>query len=207
MFHMFRLVIIEKFEKWEVGIKSKLRVCDGVMFLKFHPHGYECPIELPVITSGSRDKSKAWTWNGDIEKPTLRPSVKTTHSENGSISHLWLNDGVCQYLSDSTDGLAGQTHSLHDLQEEIMLMGNGSKISVGFNNKDLMRGFSKNMSSDCESYCWTLEEIKSAFWKTFHKSGELWFDDLGKNEDCVECTNSFWMEFIENLGVKGQNEY
>jgi hypothetical protein len=83
-------------------------------------------------------------------------------------------------------------------------MKNGSKISVDFNDKDPMRGFSKSMSSDCESDCWTLEEIKNAFWKTFHKSGELWFDYLGDNEDCNQSTNSFWSEFMENLGVKGE---
>jgi hypothetical protein len=86
------------------------------MLLRFQPHGYEYPIELTVITSGSRDKTGAWTWNGDIEKPTLRPSIKTTHGGSGEVSHLWLNEGVCQHLGDSTDGLAGQTLPLQILE-------------------------------------------------------------------------------------------
>lgn len=81
----------------------------GKQFLRFQPNGYDFPIELPVILSGSRKDSGAWTWNGDVEKPTLKPSIKTTHGGSGKISHLWLNDGVCQHLEDSTDGLAGQT--------------------------------------------------------------------------------------------------
>jgi hypothetical protein len=87
---------------------------DGKTYLKFRPHGYMLPIELPVITSGTRDGTGAWTWNGSLETPTLRPSVKTWHA-NGTISHLWLNDGICQHLGDSTDGLAGQTLPLRSL--------------------------------------------------------------------------------------------
>ena len=82
--------------------------------LEFRPHGYANPIELPVITKGSRDDAKAWTWNGSTEKPTLKPSVKTTHPD-GTASHIWLTDGMCQHLSDSTDGLAGQTLPLQQL--------------------------------------------------------------------------------------------
>ena len=85
------------------------------MHLEFRPHGYPFPIVLPVITRGSRDAAKAWTWNGSTEKPTLRPSVKTTHPD-GTVSHLWLNDGMCQHLGDSTDGLAGQTLPLLPLE-------------------------------------------------------------------------------------------
>lgn len=84
------------------------------MHLEFRPHGYPFPIVLPVITRGSRDAAKAWTWNGSTEKPTLKPSVKTTHPD-GTMSHIWLTDGMCQHLSDSTDGLAGQTLPLQQL--------------------------------------------------------------------------------------------
>jgi len=91
----------------------------GKRFLRFFPHGYEHPIELPVITSGCRDDWQAWTWNGSVEKPTLRPSIRTKHGGKPLgqeiVSHLWLNDGECQYLGDSTDGLAGQTLPLRPL--------------------------------------------------------------------------------------------
>ena len=80
----------------------------GEHYLRVQPNGYEFPIVLPVITSGSREQARAWTWNGDLEKPTLKPSVKTTHAD-GKISHIWLTNGICQHLADSTDGLAGQT--------------------------------------------------------------------------------------------------
>ena len=91
---------------------------DGRTYLTFRPQGYANPIDLPVITSGSRDKTGAWTWNGSLDKPTLRPSVKSWHPD-GTISHLWLNEGMCEYLSDSTDGLAGLSLPLFLLENSV----------------------------------------------------------------------------------------
>ena len=89
----------------------------GRDYLRFKPHGYEFPISIPVITHGSRDDANAWTWNGSLEKPTLKPSVKTTHAD-GKVSHIWLTDGMCQHLGDSTDGMAGQTLPLVPLENK-----------------------------------------------------------------------------------------
>jgi len=88
----------------------------GKRYLRFWPHGgYEYPLELPVITSGTREGTGAWTWNGSLEKPTLRPSIRSTHGGSGLVSHYWLTDGECQHLGDSTDGLAGQTLPLRPM--------------------------------------------------------------------------------------------
>lgn len=48
------------------------------------------------------------------------------------------------------------------------------------------------------------ERIKQAFWKEFHKSGELWFPYSTTNgavteEDCTEVTEAFWDSFLEYL--------
>lgn len=92
---------------------------NGRDYLRFQPHGYELPILLPVITHGSREAANAWTWNGSLENPTLKPSVKTTHAD-GKVSHIWLTDGMCQHLGDSTDGLAGQTLPLMSLENSVL---------------------------------------------------------------------------------------
>jgi len=47
----------------------------------------------------------------------------------------------------------------------------------------------------------TLDQIKDAFWKTFHEAGELWFNYLGSKEVNEESTVYNWNEFLENLGV------
>lgn len=43
------------------------------------------------------------------------------------------------------------------------------------------------------------QQIKDAFWKTFHKSSENFFDYLSTEEDNTYSTNSYWDEFFENL--------
>lgn len=75
------------------------------------PTGY---LSLPVITSGSRDDTGCWTWNGDLEKPTLKPSIKQTgHSH---MWHCWLNDGVMQMLDDSDEKWRGMNYELPGLE-------------------------------------------------------------------------------------------
>ena len=69
---------------------------------------------LPVITKGSRRDNNAWTWNGDTEKPTLRPSVLVTMDYAGKPfrCHSWVNDGEAQFLSDCSHELVNQTVEL-----------------------------------------------------------------------------------------------
>ena len=71
-------------------------------------------LHLPVIIKGTREGTGCWTWNGDTEKPTLRPSVLTQgYTMKGGdklvYSHSWVTDGQAQYLDDSTHELRGQT--------------------------------------------------------------------------------------------------
>lgn len=89
---------------------------DGKDYLIFTIQGFETPVQIPVITSGSRDKTGCWTWNGDLEKPTVRPSLLITRF-NGKDTvqyHCWLTDGICKSLSDCTDGNAGKDLPLED---------------------------------------------------------------------------------------------
>jgi len=51
---------------------------------------------------------------------------------------------------------------------------------------------------------YTGKQIKEAFWKTFHKTGELWFSYLDE-ESAENCTTVIWEEFLENLGAKETN--
>ena len=54
-----------------------------------------------------------------------------------------------------------------------------------------------------ENKKYTIEDIKRAFWKTFHKSGEIWFDYLNNDEDSELSTNSEWLDFLENIQNAG----
>lgn len=102
-------------------MKAKLDNVNGIDYLEFTPEGKPHVTRLPVITKGSRDEHNAWTWNGSLEKPTLRPSIKTVYTtEEGKeeIFHCWLNDGICKCLGDCTDGNAGKDVPLKDIDSE-----------------------------------------------------------------------------------------
>lgn len=49
------------------------------------------------------------------------------------------------------------------------------------------------------------EQIKKAFWEIFHKSGELWFNYFGTEEECNSYTENYWKDFIETL-IKIEND-
>lgn len=52
---------------------------------------------------------------------------------------------------------------------------------------------------------YSLEEIKKAFWATFHKSGELWFDYHGTDEENEASTESEWQLFLDKLNSDSIN--
>ncbi len=101
-------------------MKAKLENRNGIDYLTFKVNEEVGLTQLPVITKGSRDKANAWTWNGDLENPTLRPSVRTKYTnEQGEDTeiHYWLNDGICDCLSDCKDGNAGKKIELSNIEK------------------------------------------------------------------------------------------
>ena len=67
--------------------------------------------------------TKAWTFNGDVEKPTFNPSIKTTgtNEEEGIkyVCHSFVRDGKIQFLSDCTHELKNKTVDLPDVEEQF----------------------------------------------------------------------------------------
>lgn len=63
----------------------------------------------------------AWTWNGDLERPTLSPSVFVNapgnphHNPKATSCHSFVMDGRIQFLGDCTHALAGQTVDLPEV--------------------------------------------------------------------------------------------
>ncbi len=66
---------------------------------------------IPVQIKGTRKGTGNWTWNGDTEKPTLKPSILSRVSEE-LVCHSFVNDGEICFLADCTHELAGQTWPL-----------------------------------------------------------------------------------------------
>lgn len=71
---------------------------------------------LHMIPVNTDQTSPAWDWNGDLQHPTLKPSINT-HHPMGGICHSYITEGQIQYLEDCTHSFAGKTLDLEDLPD------------------------------------------------------------------------------------------
>ena len=75
-----------------------------------------------------RTQRPVWTWNGDVEKPTIAPSIlsKTgpwpdshaTKAGKIDVCHFYVLDGNIEFLGDCTHGLAGQAVPLPQMEND-----------------------------------------------------------------------------------------
>ena len=75
---------------------------------------------IPVVSSGGRGGTPNWSWNGNTERPTLRPSVLTRvdfGAKDSIICHSWVTDGLVHFLPDCTHSLKEQILPLVDQQD------------------------------------------------------------------------------------------
>jgi Family of unknown function (DUF6527) len=79
---------------------------------------------ISVQASGKREGTANWSWNKDVNFPTLKPSILThwqAGDGNGNLApdilcHSFVADGMVQFLSDCTHELAGNIVPLLDIE-------------------------------------------------------------------------------------------
>jgi hypothetical protein len=65
-----------------------------------------------------KNHPNAWEFNGDYNRPSLRPSILSNSGRadpDSHICHSFVTDGKIQFLSDSTHELAGMTVELPEM--------------------------------------------------------------------------------------------
>lgn len=77
---------------------------------------------LPINTD---QKKPAWTWDGDLEKPTLTPSILTGKTTS-MVCHSFLKEGIFQFLGDCTHSFKNQYIEIPDLPDWFIEEQNGS---------------------------------------------------------------------------------
>jgi hypothetical protein len=62
-----------------------------------------------------------WDFNGDMERPTLSPSILSRREMDGKpyVCHSFVRDGNIEFLSDCTHEFAGQTIPLPDVESDF----------------------------------------------------------------------------------------
>jgi hypothetical protein len=81
---------------------SELDLPDGSKWYSFYCPGCE----------HSHHFTPSWQFNGDYEKPTVSPSIlvnKGRANPTAHVCHMFIREGMIQYLDDCTHKLAGQT--------------------------------------------------------------------------------------------------
>lgn len=58
--------------------------------------------------------NSTWDFNGDVDKPTISPSIRVFNKE-GTLCHSFVKDGYIQFLSDCKHELADKTVELPDI--------------------------------------------------------------------------------------------
>lgn len=95
----------------------------------FGQYMFDCPgcNTHHCVWTDNRDNVTTWSFNGDVEKPTVSPSILVKYPANPNaieqfkqwrterICHSFITDGKIQFLSDCTHHLAGKTVDLNDI--------------------------------------------------------------------------------------------
>lgn len=87
----------------------------------FNCPGCECGHMIRI--SGAHP---VWEWNGDLDNPTVSPSIRVTYPANPNAleefkewrlertCHMYVKEGKIQFLADCTHPLAGLTVDIPD---------------------------------------------------------------------------------------------
>ena len=63
-----------------------------------------------------RGKNPCWTWNGDVNRPTVTPSLNV-HPNTEQQCHSFITDGKMIYLADCWHDLKGKTVEIPDFED------------------------------------------------------------------------------------------
>lgn len=92
---------------------TDVRVGSGIPDFMFYCNGCRC--DHGVWTTSKNPKTQGiWQFNGDLDKPTVTPSLKIEmpYGDTLSICHSIITGGFINYCNDSTHHLAGQNVEL-----------------------------------------------------------------------------------------------
>jgi hypothetical protein len=110
-------LILAKIVK-SIGLFSYMFFCPGCG----HYHGIRTAEDVVILKADPNLDIKdrkwleehnwpAWTFNGDMDKPTVSPSILIEH-DGKTICHSFVKNGQIQFLQDCDHKMKGQTVEL-----------------------------------------------------------------------------------------------
>ena len=93
--------------------KIKVHPNDTTMFMY-----WDVATNLPNAFWVNPPSGPSWNWNGDFEKPTVSPSIRNSGPNNETTNHVFIRDGMIEYLSDCPHEYAGKTVPMIDFPDD-----------------------------------------------------------------------------------------
>lgn len=97
-----------------VHYEALMFVCPGCYTFSEHDTG------LHMLPVNSKEKSPSWDWDGNLEAPTLSPSILSNKDNPQLRCHSFLKAGVFEFLEDCAHSLAGLHVPMMDLPDWII---------------------------------------------------------------------------------------
>jgi hypothetical protein len=110
------------------------------------------------------------------------------------LEDIYAIKSMEQLLKNTSIALGGISKNIGIEEEKFFSILN--ELVIQADNSDRS---DKEYSYGVEVKTYTLEQIKKAFWETFHRGGEFWFPYLCEEEVSEESTDDIWDSFTENL--------
>lgn len=86
------MAVIENLEPEKVGEPEFAFHCPGCGF----SHWFK-----------TKGKGPCWTFNGDMDKPTIHPSLRVRYGQE-KVCHSFIKEGIIEFCNDCTHDLVGQ---------------------------------------------------------------------------------------------------
>ena len=85
---------------------------------------FQCPgcdnLHCVRITAATdKPNQSVWGFNGDMDKPTFTPSVLTNGHDPATRCHIFVKDGMIQYLGDCWHDLKNTTIPMVDIPMDL----------------------------------------------------------------------------------------
>jgi hypothetical protein len=80
-----------------------------------------CPAcDLAKRIPVNRSEGVSWDWDGNLETPTLSPSILQHGGGNHPQCHSFLKTGIWEFLDDCTHSMAGQNTPMVPIPDWLM---------------------------------------------------------------------------------------
>jgi len=110
------VAVVHKVTDGELQWDGLVFVCPGCKLL-----WEEGASGLHLLPVNSTTKTPQWEWDGNLDAPTLSPSILTKHGGYpAGVCHSFLKAGIFQYLDDCTHPLKGQFVPMVPLEDWML---------------------------------------------------------------------------------------